>query len=130
MAPPSRLVDRARAFAASSSSRRAAARRFHARALRRAASPRDRRHLSAVLLLDAVLAVDAPQRAGPRRPPLGALMLAPAFHLLRTACLGFRHLDTAMALDRCAMPPPDDVKPKTPLRVLLRTDDVHGIQKI
>jgi hypothetical protein len=35
-----------------------------------------------------------------------------------------------MALDRCAMPPPDDVKPKTPLRVLLRTDDVHGIQKI
>ena len=57
-------------------------------------------------------------------------MLAPAFHLLRTACLGFRHLDTAMALDRCAMPPPDDVKPKTPFRVFFGPTMHTGSRRI
>ncbi len=111
-------------------SRRAAARRFHARALRPGAWPRDRRHLSAMLLSDAVQAVDALQLARPRRPlavdvDVGTRIPPPPNGVVRDSATLAR---LRRSID-AAMPPPDEVKPKSALRELLRTDDVYGIQK-
>ncbi len=83
-----------------------------------------------MLLSDAVQAVDALQLARPRRPlvadvDVGTRIPPPPDGVVRDSATLAR---LRRSID-AAMPPPDEVKPKSALRELLRTDDVYGIQK-